>query len=122
MKITKVLPIILSCSAIVFFGIILGYFLAYSRSETRQTYNYLPMTEKKFFEGFFLGNGTCKNQYKPEIKGLIVNHHLLAGQFIAQGLCRISTDKKITVVLLSPNHFARGSRAAISSAQGWYTP
>ena len=62
-------------------------------------------------------------EQKPdEVKGLLVNHHLLASHLIAQAFEQVASEKNRTVVLLAPNHFERGGQRIITSAQAWATP
>src|SRR5689334_2195607 len=49
------------------------------------------------------------------IAGITVNHHLLAPNLIAKAFALVATDKPITVILLSPNHFYRGNGGVITS-------
>ena len=57
-----------------------------------------------------------------KVSGLIVNHHLLADKLIVRGLYLGATDKPITIVLLSPNHFGRGYGPITVAAKDWRTP
>jgi len=57
-----------------------------------------------------------------DIKGLLVNHHLLASHLIAQAFEQVATGEARTVVLLAPNHFERGGQRIITSGQPWVTP
>ncbi len=54
--------------------------------------------------------------------GIIVNHHLLAAHFIAESFGKIATNKPVTVLLISPNHFNTGSGAVTTSEATWQTP
>jgi AmmeMemoRadiSam system protein B len=92
-----------------------------SQPATTVNLHYPPFTQTQYFDDFFAFAGPCQNNYNDQIKGLIVNHHLLAGNFIAKGLCSVATTKKLTVILLSPNHFNHGG-PAITSDYDWYTP
>lgn len=56
------------------------------------------------------------------VGGLIVNHHLLAGQYIAEGFNAIATTAPVTVLLISPNHFSTGRSNVITSTAIWKTP
>ena len=60
--------------------------------------------------------------YEPDAKAIMVNHHLLAGNFIAEAFNTIATDAPLTVVLISPNHFSAGKEPIITSAGEWQTP
>lgn len=122
----KRLIIILLCLFLIA-GFLTGYFFAKSISvkddiNDENNFHYLPITQSDYYDGFFDANVDCQDNYDEPIKGLLVNHHLLAGKFIAQALCQVATDKKITIVLLSPNHFAHGDGHIISSAFAWQTP
>lgn len=65
----------------------------------------------------------CLKQYQPEkITGGIVNHHLLATDLLEKFFCRVANKEIKTVIILSPNHFARGSGWAIVSSNDWLTP
>jgi AmmeMemoRadiSam system protein B len=52
----------------------------------------------------------------------VVNHHLLAPDLIAGTLARVGTGEPITVILVSPNHFARGNGQITTSRLDWSTP
>jgi AmmeMemoRadiSam system protein B len=57
-----------------------------------------------------------------ETKGLLVNHHLLASNLIAQAFEQVKTSDSRTVVLLSPNHFEQGGYRMITTNASWATP
>ena len=57
-----------------------------------------------------------------QVSGIIVNHHLLADKLIARGLYLGATDRPITIVLLSPNHFSNGYGSVIAAEKDWRTP
>lgn len=57
-----------------------------------------------------------------DIKGIVVNHHLLASDLIAKAFSAAATDKPITVALISPNHFSVGRGQILSSLYDWQTP
>jgi AmmeMemoRadiSam system protein B len=58
----------------------------------------------------------------PVARGIIVNHHLLASDLIAATIGRLATDQSVTVILVSPNHFAAGTGKVTTSAGEWQTP
>lgn len=121
MKVIKFTLVILLSVLIVSAGVILGFYLS-KTNRAQINFHYSPITQKKYFEDFFTQAGECSNKDAKLTKGLIINHHLLAGKFIAQGLCSIATEEKITVILFSPNHFSRGQSSGISSLDNWQTP
>lgn len=56
------------------------------------------------------------------VSAIVVNHHLLAADLIAETLAVAAIDQPITVILISPNHFTRGTGQVISSRFDWQTP
>ena len=74
-----------------------------------------------FYEQAYSVAGSAKRQ-SGEIKGLLVNHHLLASHLIAQAFEQVATEEARTVVLLSPNHFEQGGYRMITSDSSWATP
>lgn len=56
------------------------------------------------------------------VRGILVPHHLLAARLIAEAFETISTDRAVTVVLISPNHFSAGKGKVITTASDWRTP
>jgi len=102
-------------------GISISFYLS-KKESVSPNIHYSPITQKQYFDDFFSQAGECQNKDNIYIKGSTVNHHLLAGKFIAQGLCAVATDKKLTIILFSPNHFNHGNSSAISSVGAWQTP
>lgn len=80
-------------------------------------YSYFSTAE--VFDGAY---DTASSTKKEGIEGLLVNHHLLAAHLIAEGMNKIASEEPQTVILISPNHFGRGTADAISSRAGWNTP
>ncbi|MBX4187326.1 MAG: AmmeMemoRadiSam system protein B [Candidatus Doudnabacteria bacterium] len=74
----------------------------------------------EFFEQAY-ANISAQKPSDP-IAGITVNHHLLAPHLIAREFALVATDKPITVLLVSPNHFYRGNGGAITSQYDWQTP
>ncbi len=113
----------------VFFAVALfGAFFIWTKSiEERKAAHRCPETLQY---SYFSASGTFDEAYRDAkarkaeagIKGLIVPHHLLAAPLIAEAFEAAATDKKITVVLVSPNHFMNGRGAIISTPSAWRTP
>lgn len=57
-----------------------------------------------------------------EVKGGITPHHLLAGKYIAGFFNVFKKQNPSLVILISPNHFNRGSWPIIISNLDWQTP
>lgn len=87
------------------------------KSETHYSY----FSQKDFYEQAYT---TAKPlaSHLNDVKGVLVNHHLLAGNFIAESFNNISTTAPITVLLISPNHFSAGKGSIIVSNSKWKTP
>ena len=82
--------------------------------------HYSYFTQPGFYDNAY-ADATFQ-KYQPDAKGILVNHHLLAGNFIAEAFQTIATDAPVTVVLVSPNHFSAGQGNFITSAESWQTP
>ncbi len=82
--------------------------------------HYSYFSQAEFFEEAYAMAGN--SQGEPVFKGIIVNHHLLAKQFIAEAFKQVATTAPITVLLVSPNHFATGKFPIITSGAVWKTP
>jgi poly-gamma-glutamate synthesis protein (capsule biosynthesis protein) len=83
--------------------------------------HYSYFSTKDFFDKAYKYALDVKIPNEP-IKGILVNHHLLAPHLIATTMNTIATDKPVTVVLVSPNHFSSGNGQIISSLYKWDTP
>lgn len=90
-------------------------------SEVQLHYSFF--SQKEFFdEAFRNAPISSLTAEREKISAVIVNHHLLAPHFIAQGLQTVASEKQLTVVLISPNHFSVGRGPVITSRYGWKTP
>lgn len=92
-----------------------------NKNKNEENVHYSAINSASFFDDAYVN---IRSIEKPdgEIKGVLVNHHLLAPQLIAETIHTIATDKKVTVILLSPNHFDSGKAKIISSLYRWDTP
>lgn len=59
---------------------------------------------------------------RSDVSMVLVNHHLLASQFIARVIAAVATDEPVVVVLVSPDHFAGGIAPVTSVIANWLTP
>lgn len=75
-----------------------------------------------FFDAAFKKASAVPSIGGKKIIAATVNHHLFASQLIAQIFNGMATDKEVTIVLLSPNHFSHGQSNAIVSNAEWQTP
>ena len=106
--------------------VLFGCVLIYGRSEPSQLttlasgLHHSSNSTKDFFEQAY-GEVSTTRPTDP-IAGITVNHHLLAPNLIAQEFSLVATDKPMTVLLISPNHFYRGSGGLITSSYDWQTP
>jgi AmmeMemoRadiSam system protein B len=83
--------------------------------------HYSYFGNKSFFDEAYK-NISTKFATPNKIKGVVVNHHLLAPHLIAEAINLVATAKPMTVVLISPNHFSLGRGQIISSVYDWNTP
>jgi len=84
--------------------------------------HYSYFSSKSFFDKGYENVPVPKIKSNSDIKGIIVNHHLLAPNLIAETMRTIATNDPVTVVLVSPNHFNAGKGQIISSLYKWDTP
>lgn len=83
-------------------------------------FHYSYFSQPDFFDQAY---SLAKSTSTPEnIKGIIVNHHLLASSFIAETFNVVATNAPLTVLLVSPNHFDAGRAGIITSSAAWKTP
>lgn len=130
----KVKLVTITFLCVVISSVTVGYFLSVKKDGSlpiiqNQTHE---KTSQNFHRSFFSQSYLFDESFKaleyisPKdtsiTKGLVVNHHLLAPQFIARAFQTVATDKPITVVILSPNHFSVGKGQVLSSLYDWQTP
>lgn len=84
------------------------------------THRAQPFT-KSFYENAFTRTPATVERVS-QARGIVVNHHLLAPQFIARSFATVASTEARTVVLLSPNHFGRGQGRLTTTNQNWDTP
>lgn len=84
--------------------------------------HYSYFSTRPFFDDGYKNARTPNIQNIADIKGVIVNHHLLAPDLIAETIGTIATTDPVTIVLVSPNHFGAGRGQIISSIYKWDTP
>lgn len=82
--------------------------------------HYSPIPTKEFVEASF--NNLPNRERAENVKGILVNHHLLGARLISDALNVAASNKRMTIVLLSPNHFSRGRGNIIGSRYHWKTP
>ena len=104
--------------------IAIGWLFFYSLTKTEevileQGLHYSYFSQKEFFDKAY---EFVKSKTYDNPGGVFVNHHLLAPNLIAEGLAAVTTDKMITVVLISPNHFSRGRGSFTTTSFDWQTP
>jgi AmmeMemoRadiSam system protein B len=114
--------------ALIITGLFLGYILGNTTvkkveqdkgATTNLHYSYF--SDKAFLDKAY-NNVVEKSSITNNVKGVIVNHHLLAANLIAETINTIATTSQVTVVLISPNHFSSGRGQIISSLYNWNTP
>ncbi len=101
-------------------GFVLGFFLYQPAPTCSSARHYSYFSSRSFFDTAYNRAGDVPPD--SSVRGVIVNHHLLAADLIADTIGRIATTKPVTVILLSPNHFSVGDGPLISSEASWETP
>ncbi len=85
--------------------------------------HYAPFANgRTFFEDAYRRAAPMPDMQKEAIRGALVNHHLLAPHLIARVFSALATKESRVVVLVSPDHFMRGTGAITLSAIDWQTP
>ncbi len=84
------------------------------------THRAQPYTRSFYVEAF--ARVPTSSSHVPQARGVVVNHHLLAPNFIARALATVASTEARTVVLISPNHFGRGQGRLTTTNQNWDTP
>lgn len=101
-------------------GIILGLTISVVRElapvESADYHTAVPPDEGMF------GGDASQCQRQAGVRGVIVNHHLLADRLMEDVFCQLRTDEVITVYLISPNHFWIGRGQLTTTAGIWRTP
>ncbi|MEK7647896.1 MAG: AmmeMemoRadiSam system protein B [Patescibacteria group bacterium] len=89
----------------------------------------VPGLSKRLFEDAyaaarmkFAADETATRGDGQRARALIVPHHLLVADRVAQAFDGVASDRKVTVLLIAPNHFTQGRAAVITSARPWNTP
>lgn len=89
----------------------------------------VPGLSKKLFDTAYTtariryaADETATRSAGEHAQALIVPHHLLVADRVAQAFDGIASDRDVTVLLIAPNHFNQGRGALITSAQPWNTP
>lgn len=66
------------------------------------------------------------NQFEPTLdslsaRGIIIPHHLLASELIAEGISYLNSQQVETIIVISPNHHEVGQQLIQSSYATWVT-
>jgi len=130
----RVKNIIIVFIFLILFGLIAGYFFGglkngldkngFNKQAVSKVdnFHYSFFSQKDFFDNAFNNINKDKIFKNQNIRGMIAPHHLLASNLIANVFYFISSQKPITVVVISPNHFFAGQGQIISSLYDWQTP
>jgi len=95
-----------------------GILIAASSSSS-ENYQYSSPWDASAYDNYFAQAVPVSNI--GEVKGGIVPHHLLAGYIPATFFNYLKTQKPSVIILVSPNHYNRGVRGAITSVLDWRT-
>ncbi|HAZ16384.1 MAG TPA: AmmeMemoRadiSam system protein B [Candidatus Jacksonbacteria bacterium] len=78
-------------------------------------------SQREFFEQAYV-KAIPVREFAGVPRGGIVNHHLLSLRTIVDILHQFHTDKPVTVVVLSPDHFFAGKGRITTTFYDWKTP
>src|SRR3989338_5525038 len=118
----RVVPLIIA-STVLFAGFAGGWFVrANIIQNTTSDLHYGYFSTRDFFDHAFEGIHFPATDKSYSIKGIVVNHHLLAADLIAKTLLTASGSQPSTIVLISPNHRSLGKNNIITSRYNWKTP
>ncbi len=82
---------------------------------------YPSFVEQRIIDQAYTHSATT-TAIKSTVTTLILPHHLLASDLIAQGLLSVKKQHPSVIVLISPNHFSAGHGKVISTLNSWATP
>jgi AmmeMemoRadiSam system protein B len=83
-------------------------------------YHYSYFSKSDFFDQAYLAAKT--QNFQPSARAIMVSHHLLAADLIAETFGVLKSDEPVTILLISPNHFSAGDNKIITSEAIWQTP
>ncbi len=110
----------ISAILLIIIGLVGGLISGYILNDVREFHHSTPKN-KDFFENIFKAL-PLREINKEKVKGVLVNHHLLAPRFIADALLGVSNKDVKTIFLISPNHFFKGRGDITTSLFDWETP
>lgn len=88
-----------------------------------QLYLTAKILDPEFYEqAFQVSEKRWDTQIVPKTRILVVNHHLLAPHLIADTLKTVDSQSIKNIIILSPNHFSRGSQDILWGNFSWKTP
>ena len=117
--------------ALIAVGVSSGFFCYYISYYPRVEFypvkkNIVPEYHYSFVQRDQIEEAFSKIKYTTSsavtVKGLIINHHVLAIDLMARVMSVVGSSTPDTVILLSPNHFMVGRGQAITSLEDWQTP
>ncbi len=107
---------------------ICGFLLVYSylqqstiSQNSQPTIVYPSFVDQRIIDQAFFHTSTT-TAINDKVSSLILPHHLLASDLIAEGLLTAKKQKPSVIVLISPNHFSAGHGKVISTLNSWATP
>lgn len=111
----KIIPVFLLVG-VAALGLLIGI-----HQQPKGKYHRSYFSQAEFFDQAYAKSPAAP--YAPEeVRAILVNHHLLASDLIAQAFGVAVVRKPSVVVLFSPNHFGAGRGQIISSEWDWLTP
>ena len=116
----KALKIALIFFATLIFGLLLGVAFFYVQQSVNRQYSIATFFIDPDLSKYINQDAAvCRRQKKSKVVGGIVNHHLLAADLMKNFFCRVASNDVGRVIVISPNHFGRGSGWAVVSVNNW---
>ena len=110
---------------VVAIGLVVGWFIAQKNDSDFEEvktseFHHSFFSDKEFFDDAY--NSASPVEFGTEQLGMIVPHHLVPANMIAESFLSIEKEQPKTVVLISPNHLQKGRGQIITSQYNWQTP
>jgi AmmeMemoRadiSam system protein B len=102
-----------------------GCFISVLFVQGRDVVRTLPRFPSYFMQPAFVDDAFAAAgsvSFRNDVGMVLMNHHLLASNLIARVMKSIATADPLTVVLISPDHFAAGIAPVTSVIAQWPTP
>jgi len=126
---TLILVLFIVVSSVVVFSILANDTAGETSANSNESFIYNRMDDKIILQSFDLNkfykslpDAVSQDYSKLNIRGGVVNHHLLADQLIAEFFAIIALNEPDIVILVGPNHSGEGLESIHTSVWDYSTP